>query len=302
LQQSLLLTIQQVIQEYQQQGIKLTNRQLYYQLVAKDLIPNAQEVYKRLCAFFTDARYGGEIDWDAIEDRGRTQERHAEWNNVKDLVDSAVASYRLPRWKDQDYYVELYCEKQAMESVLKPIADKYHLYFGCNKGYSSASAMYELGKRLLENTGAEGDTDSGRYERTKEPKEAIILYLGDHDSSGLDMIRDITERIDEFFHMGETDYDREFTVVPVALTTEQVRQYNPPPNPAKMTDPRAKSYVNKYGNNSWELDALNPKILMHLTEEAIQNYLDVKKYNAVIEEEKEDTKALQEFADKLIKK
>lgn len=303
-QDNLLEHITGIIETYESQRIVLTNRQLYYQLVAGGLIPNAQEIYKRICTFLTDCRYNGDINWESIEDRGRTPERHSEWNSIRGLVDSALYSYRLPRWNNQDYYVELYCEKEAMESVLKPIADKYHIYFGCNKGYSSASTMYNLARRMKE-----------QYDNNKK---LVILYLGDHDPSGLDMIRDIKERITEFIWYNEKlDYEDSFVgydivykqreeegifqVIPVALTTEQVEEYNPPPNPAKITDPRARNYIEANGESSWELDALKPEILIKLTENAISDFIDIDKYKAVIRQEEKDKKNLLAFAKKITK-
>jgi hypothetical protein len=219
LQGELLDRILVIINEYQEAGIKLSQRQLYYRLVAAGFIPNAQEVYKRVCKFVTDARYGGYIDWDAIEDRGRSASMNPEWDTPAELVESAVAQYRLPRWQDQKFHVELYVEKEAMESVLQPLASKYHIRFGANKGYSSASMMYELAGRLKE--------------KIKAGKECVVLYLGDHDSSGKDMVRDIKDRITEFLKYGEERVDPDFELVNVALTTEQVKHYRPPPNPAK---------------------------------------------------------------------
>jgi hypothetical protein len=298
----LLDKIQNIINEYVDQNITLTNRQLYYQLVAGDIIPNAMEVYKRICTFLTDARYGGFLDWDAIEDRGRSVEKPSEWDNVKRLIESAVYSFRLPRWSDQDKYVELFCEKEAMGSVFKPIADKYHIYFGANKGYSSASTMYELAQRVKE--------------QISDGKKCVILYAGDHDPSGVDMIRDIRERIIEFLTKGDEpiedseglpieDYDdavdEYFKVIPIALNMTQIKQYNPPPNPAKITDPRAKGYIARFGNISWELDALNPKILMGIAERHIKEHLDIEKYEAWIEKENSQKQALKEFGNKLAK-
>ena len=290
-QQVLLDEIVGIIEDYESQAITLTNRQLYYQLVSKDIIPNADEIYKRICTFLTDARYAGLIDWESIEDRGRTPEIHSEWNSISSLISSALYAYRLPRWKDQEHYLELYCEKQAMESVLKPIADKYHIYFGVNKGYSSASTMYDLAKRI------ETQIEKG--------KRATILYLGDHDPSGLDMIRDIETRIKEFLGgevddiRGERYLKNHFQIDPIALNMTQIRQYNPPPNPAKITDPRAKWYIKTYGEKSWELDALEPKVLMSLTEKTIKHYLDEEKYNAWIKREEQEKKALEKFGNSL---
>jgi hypothetical protein len=192
-----------------------------------------------------------------------------------------------------------------MESVLKPIANKFHIYFGVNKGYSSASTMYDLAQRIKD--------------KIFERKRVVILYLGDHDPSGLDMIRDIRERIEEFLTQGDDPVSLEacnddlepildengdicpsFEVIPLALNMTQIRQYNPPPNPAKITDPRAGWYIGRYGEKSWELDALEPKILMDITQQGVLRYLDVDKYNAWIEKEKNQIKALESFGDSLV--
>ena len=312
-QQELLQEIVNIVNTYQRQNITLTNRQLYYQLVASNIIPNAVEIYKRICTFLTDARYGGFLDWDAIEDRGRTPERHSQWDNVKDLINSAVYSYRLPRWQNQEYYVELFCEKEAMGSVLKPVANQYHIYFGCNKGYSSAATMYELYRRLYKQLFDEKDNFTSDY------KKCVILYLGDHDASGLDMVRDIRERISEFLRksfedntvfnddeitdiLGDTgdedkDYDAVFRVAHLALTSEQVEEYNPPPNPAKITDPRAAAYIERHGRTSWELDSLRPDVLRRIAEDGIKEYIDINKYNAVIKQEKEEIQVLKDFCE-----
>jgi len=285
-QHELINQIINIVNDYCNQNITLTNRQIYYQLVAKDIIPNADEIYKRICKIITDSKYAGLIDWDAIEDRGRTPLKHPEWENVKELIESAIYAYRLPRWKDQKYYVELYCEKQAMESIIKPIADKYHIYFGVNKGYSSSSTIYDLSKRIKN--------------KIIEGKKTIILYLGDHDPSGLDMIRDINDRIREFITVDMELYADEFNVEQLALNMEQINEYNPPPNPAKIKDPRAKWYIKKYGNKSWELDALEPRVLIDIAERGILKYLNKRKYNEWIRREEKEKKELIKFGNKLI--
>jgi hypothetical protein len=295
-QNDLLEEITGIVDSYTEQDIVLTNRQLYYQLVSKDIIPNADEVYKRICTFLTDARYAGLINWKAIEDRGRVPSMPSEWDDIKDLIRSSTYAYRLPRWQDQVYYVELYCEKQAMESILEPVARKYHIMFGVNKGYSSASTMYELAQRAKS--------------KIEDGKRVVVLYLGDHDPSGLDMVRDVRKRITEFLTAGDDPVDVEsedegtmlFDIVPLALNMKQIRQYNPPPNPAKITDPRARWYIGEYGNKSWELDALEPKVLIRIAERGILDYLDVEKYNSWIKREDHEKKALEKFGDSLAKK
>lgn len=295
-----------IVREYQAQNIKLTLRQTFYQCVARAIIPNTVKEYGKLSTLLTSARYAGEIDWDSIEDRGRVPKFPAQFEDVKDLVESACYSYRLDRWKDQKCYIELFCEKEALASVLAPIARKWHIHFCVNKGYSSATAMHDLSVRLREPMEAK--------------KRCIILYLGDFDSSGLDMIRDISDRIREFLTSQE-EYDKNeelvwqteggfadwfveenFEVHPIALTAEQIRKYNPPPNPAKMTDPRAQNYVREHGNQSWEVDALRPEVMIRVVEDSIRRFVDVEKMEIIEAKEQEDIIALKQFGKKLAKK
>jgi hypothetical protein len=269
---------------YAEAGHRLTSRQLYYQLVAADIIPNAMEVYKRVTDLVVDLRYAGRMDWAVIEDRGRTPSMPSQWDSVGDLIDSAVSSYRLSRWKDQDWYVELYCEKQALEAVLKPLAKKYHIFFGVNKGYTSASVMYDIAMRM--------------DKKIDEGKMCVILYLGDHDPSGLDMVRDIQKRVCEFLGLEAEDNDY-FNTVPIALTKEQIKQHKPPSNPAQRKDPRAAWYIRDHGVRSWELDALTPDVLIKLTEAAILKYLDVDKYLAWKKREYREIESLKSFGETL---
>ncbi len=302
--------IDDIIAEYE--GQKLTARQVYYQLVARDIVPNTPRSYQNLTALLTDARYAGLVDWEAIEDRGREPVTPSEWDTIEEIVDLAIKQFRLPRWAGQRNYVELWVEKQALAGVLAPIARKWHVTLMVNKGYSSASAMKEAADRMIEACGIETDTccaecdsldktydhddENGRVtERCDQcrkrwrPKrytevqgrQPIVLYLGDHDPSGKDMVRDIHDRLVEF---GVTN-----VLVPVvALTMAQIKNHKPPPNPAKITDSRAKAYIAEFGNQSWELDALPPRELNRLVEAAIGAVVDRGLMDAVIAQEVED--------------
>jgi hypothetical protein len=102
------------------------------------------------------------------------------------------------------------------------------------------------------------------------------------------MVRDIRERLAEF--------RCKVSVEKIALTMEQIKRYNPPPNPAKLTDPRSEKYVTEYGNQSWELDALKPEVLNDLVESHIKKYLDMDKYNNVLAQEKREKLRLVELS------
>jgi hypothetical protein len=253
---------------------RLTLRQLYYQLVSRVVVPNTERSYQNLSALVTRARLAGLMDWDAIEDRVRQPKQPPEWYGLPSLVEGALAAYRLPRWEGQDYYCELWVEKDALASVLQPLARKYHVTLMVNRGYSSASAMKASAERFRE----------AAHEHDEGEDALVLFYLGDLDPSGEDMVRDIRDRMWEF----EVSVD----VVKIALTYEQVQHYKPPPNPAKLTDPRAADFVAKYGNSSWEVDALAPAVLDQIISEAIEGVLDQSLMDRVVEQEEEDKRKL----------
>jgi len=265
-----------ILEEYAAEGYRLTLRQLYYQLVSRDLIPNNQREYAKLSNLLKKGRMGGVVDWDIIEDRIRAPYIPYYVRDVPGALEDTIDQYRLNRMEDQKVYIEIWVEKDALSGVLKPITSYYHINLMVNRGYSSCTAMYDASKRIL---------------RKQGHKLCFIFYLGDHDPSGLDMVRDIRDRLAEF----GADPD----VRPITLTSEQIKKYNPPPNPAKFQDPRANDYIAKFGRTSWEVDALNPKTLNRLVQGAVEGLLDRKKFNAKLKQEEKDKKILRTYAEKL---
>ena len=269
-----------IITQYQAQKLTLTLRQLYYQLVTKNVISNEERSYKTLGNLVSDGRLAGLIDWDAIEDRVRVPRIPQEFKDLPELVRAAHDAYRLPRWKGQENYVELWVEKDAISGVLAPLANQYHITLMVNRGYSSQSAMYEAANRF-----------KAEYIKSRKPdtklKQGRLLYLGDHDPSGEDMVRDISDRLEMF--------GADVIVEKIALTMNQVQEYDPPPNPAKLTDSRSAGYIEKYGDSSWEVDALPPEVLHTIVKEAILNYVDLWRMQEVKRQEEVDKKLLMEF-------
>lgn len=263
----------EIIAEYQAQGLTLTLRQLFYQHVTANTIPNSEKAYKALGALVSNARLAGLMDWDAIEDRGRRPHMQSEFDSIDDLMDAAMRSYRLPRWRGQPYYVELWVEKDALSGVLAPLAREFHVTMCVNRGYSSSSAMHESANRFIANC--------------EDGREPVLFYLGDLDPSGEDMVRDIEERMKMF---GVETIE----VRKLALTHAQVLKHNPPPNPAKFKDPRSPGYIAKYGRSSWEVDALNPKTLAKIIRTEFATCVDKRLMDAVIAQENQDKEMIED--------
>lgn len=276
--------VNEIIKEYQADGYTLTLRQLYYQLVSRDVIPNKQAEYSKLSTLLKEGRMGGIVDWDAIEDRLRRPSEPSSWDSPKDAMEALISQYQLPRMSLQKSYIEVWVEKDALSGVLKRITEKYHIPILVNRGYSSVSAMYDAYRRF-----------AARLDDDKE--DVIIFYLGDFDPSGMDMIRDVEDRIKEFAKKHYTDFP--LKVIPIALTREQIKQYNPPPNPAKLTDPRAKAFVKEHGGTSWEVDALPPNILNSLLEEAILDNISIPIYEYFVGKEEADKDKMRDLSEQL---
>lgn len=244
-----------IIREYQDMGYSLTLRQVYYQLVSRDVIPNKERSYKNLGNTISEARMAGLISWTAIEDRTRYLRSNSHWSSPASIIRSAASSFAYDKWSDQENYVEVWVEKDALIGVVAHICEELDVpHFSC-RGYVSQSEMWTAGQRLKE----QEDRD----------RQTVILHLGDHDPSGKDMSRDILERLETF---GTSPIFRR-----LALNMDQIDQYNPPPNPTKVEDSRAKGYIEAYGYDCWELDALRPDVIGALIRSHVMDYCDLDK-------------------------
>lgn len=270
----LIELINSVIDEYSAQGYELTLRQAYYQLVARGYIENNERSYKNIGSLINDGRLAGLIDWNSITDRTRNLRNRAHWDQPQDVIYSAMYSYLLDKWEGQPNYVEVWVEKDALIDIVgqacRPL-DTPH--FSC-RGYTSQSEMWSAAQRFI---------------RQKNREARYIIHLGDHDPSGIDMTRDIQERLEMF---GADVY-----VKRVALTMNQVTTYNPPPNPAKITDSRCGKYIDQYGEESWELDALEPQMLTKLITNEVTALRDDAIYQAICDREEAEKRELQTVAD-----
>lgn len=263
-----------IIAEYVAAGYDLTLRQLFYQFVSRGLLPNSQREYKNLGSIVNDGRLAGLIDWDRIVDRTRNLRSLAHWNTPAEIVDACARQFRFNLWDDQPSYVEVWIEKDALVGVIENVCTEFDVpYFSC-RGYTSQSELWGAAQRLNQH----------------DAKRCVVLHLGDHDPSGMDMTRDIRDRL-HLFDATHVEVNR------LALNPEQVAQYNPPPNPAKITDSRAREYIRQYGRESWELDALDPKVIDGLIREAIQAEIDEEAWERSLEGQRAARRQLRAISD-----
>ena len=267
-----------IIDEYQQLGFVLTLRQLFYQFVSRPALglTNTFDNYKRLGRTVTDARRAGLIDWDSIEDRTRNVHRLPTWDDPPEIVASCAEQYREDLWSRQPYRPEVWIEKDALTGVIEDVCDEFRApYFSC-RGNVSEPEMYAAGQRFAR--------------VVRQGQVPIVVHLGDHDPNGVDMTRDIRERLRMFAR-------REVEVRRIALNLGQVTGL--PPNFAKENDSRYAAYVRQFGTTDcWELDALAPNVIAGLVRHELDTLIDADAWAGAIAGEDDNRSILAEAADK----
>jgi hypothetical protein len=267
-----------ITMEYETQGIPLSLRQLYYQFVSKNLIANNQNSYNRLGNVVSDGRMIGLISWTAIEDRGRNLQGLEHFTSPQHAIRSTLSQYRVDKWANQPMRPEVWVEKEALVGVIGIICNKMEVDFFACKGYNSQSEAWRAGRRFA------------RY--VQKGQRPIVFHLGDHDPSGLDMTRDNKERLELFAGVP-------IPVMRLALNMDQIEEHSPPPNYAKVTDSRFSDYQREYGDESWELDALSPKLIQDLIRKAVLNVRDQSKWDEAVSMETEDKRIMEDMIEQI---
>ncbi|MEH6474078.1 MAG: hypothetical protein V7727_00255 [Sneathiella sp.] len=267
----------EIIEEYQLNGYVLTLRQLYYQFIIRKWLDNTERSYKNLGTLVTKGREAGLISWAAIEDRNREHHEFFFQEDERSVLEDLEYGIRFDLWERQEQYIEVWVEKEALGNVIeRPCRSLRVPYMSC-KGFLSASAAWLAGERFKA--------------AQLRGKRCVMIHLGDHDPSGIDMTRDNKKRIDLFSRSHDVDVKR------IALNMDQVDHYRPPPNPAKTTDSRATGYIEKFGTKSWELDALEPSVIEELIREEVERHIDQDIWQQTLAEQEEARQILSRLHD-----
>lgn len=253
-----ILEILDELQDY----LPLTLRQIFYQLVSKEYIKNTKSHFVMLTSLIKYGRIDGFIPWNSIEDRIRVFHDLSGWSNANKFVDASLdyflEGYQRNLLQSQNKYIEIWIEKDALASIFQKIAIPYTIPVVVCRGFSSVSFLYNFTNRI--------NAHSEKY--------PIMLYFGDFDPSGEEMLIAMEKTLEE---MG--CYGVEFQKI--ALTPEQIKKHKLPHNPdaLKRSDSRALKHINKYGYLAVELDALRPDTLTNIVTNAIESEIDIDLFN-----------------------
>lgn len=256
----------ELLEYYEKHGIECTLRSLFYRFVAKNWIPNEQKAYKRLGVILGEARLAGRMRWDIMIDKTRRAVGLERFDGPQDALDRAANSYHIDMWRYQKYRPEVWIEKDAAAgNIIRACHENDVPYLSC-RGYTSLTEMWK-GSMRLQSYLAAGQTP-------------FIIHIGDHDPSGIDMSRDIVDRLQKTF-MADCEFKR------LALNMDQITARKLPPQPGKVKDKRYKAYVLKYGKSSWEVDAIDPLEFYKMVADEIEGLKDTIQWEKDLKEEAE---------------
>ncbi len=243
----------------------MTVRQVYYQLVSRQVVENTRCRYQAVSKALVSARLEGEIPWAWIEDRLRRPRCVPMWDDATDFGRSVVPQYRRDVWASQPGYVEVWLEKDALSGVFEDVLEPYGVTLNVGRGYDGWDSIHNAAERY-------GD-------------EVTVLYFGDFDPSGEDMLRSLRERL-AFFDCGPE-------IVKCALTREDISRYSLPPALTKKADTRSARFVAEHGDMAVELDALPADVLRRRLIEEVQARMDLDALAATREREAAEGDRLQ---------
>ncbi|HUS79150.1 MAG TPA: hypothetical protein VM050_10900 [Patescibacteria group bacterium] len=259
------------IDVFKQYDTALTLRQLYYRLVSKHLFPNTINSYKRLSRLMVQARERRDVPVNCLEDRSRRILGRGDtgYTSAQEFLRRRFASlresykeFRMPMWDIQSSYVVVSLEKDALSRLVSDIANQYSVRTFPTRGYPSFTYVQRMASYIRNRLNG---------------KPTTVLYFGDFDPSGVDIERDLTERLGKY-NAGD------FQVRRVALTKDQILKYSLPPMPVKRSDARADGFMASYGDQSVELDAVEPNTLKLLVAQSIASYIDLNAWKRKEEE------------------
>ena len=262
----------------------LTLRQIYYQLVGKGYIKNNNSQYTMLSTLLKWARIDGYITWEDMEDRARAFYDLTGWENSENFIQAHVraflSGYTRNLLQTQDKCIEIWIEKDALSSIFTRVAEDYTIPVVVCRGFSSVSFLNNLKTRL----------------NNHNCKRTLMLYFGDFDPSGVEMLTSMKTTLVKELGMKEVEFKR------VALLSEDIFTYNLPhsPDALKKTDTRAKKHLETYGELAVELDALRPDILERKIKDAIEAELDIDAFDNEVEKHNDEVDKLNIFKQRVV--
>lgn len=239
--------LQQTIRTVCEADHPLSVRGVFYRVMSAGAVPKSEKAYHAVQREVLKMRRAGTLPYGWIADGTRWHVKSPSWSRMEDVLAAAASSYRRALWNDQDAYVEVWSEKEAISSIVSPTTNAWDVPLMIARGFASESFLYSTAATIR-----------------KVRKPTFVYQLGDHDPSGVAAWQHIQTRLRAFAPDVQIEFDR------IAVTPEQIELYQLPTRPTKATDSRARNFIGE----SVEVDAMSTATLRLLVENAIVQHID----------------------------
>ena len=308
----------------------MTIRQLFYRLVSAGVVENLLSDYRCVSRAMTKARHSGEVAPEWIVDRSRPTYEAATYEGLEEFGKVVARSYRRNYWTDQAFYLECWCEKDAVTGSIVGVTDEFGITLRALRGFNSTTGVLQL---------------ADLFARLREQAKQIqVFYLGDFDPSGMCIEEDVARRVEshmalnsnpirlvlegrilskaftmqELYELGQRHELRQdeghelilrlacrklglkaktallpFAIRRLAIHREDIAKFRLPPLRVKDTDSRTPAFRDRHGTDCVELDALPPRELRQRLRRAIQAKIERTAWKRMIEVERAEQETTQ---------
>jgi hypothetical protein len=266
--------IEQVIIDIVTERQPITVRGVCYALFTQGWLDSmAPKETGKVSKIMTRMREEGTLDWTLIADGTRAVDRVSTWKNPSQIIRSAVNGYRRNYWQDQPTLVEVWSEKSTVQGVLAPVLDEFGVTFRVMKGFGSFTAVRQAAEDSLD---------------IPTDRDAIALYIGDRDPSGQFMSEvDLPRRLERYGSVWQ--FKR---IAVLDADTLNLPSFDAA---TKAGDARYNWYVSNYGNQCWELDAIDPVDLRQRVREQIETRLNLPSWEHAKQVEMAEVESMKSF-------
>jgi hypothetical protein len=233
----------------------MTVRQVFYLMTTQGVVAKTEKEYKQTVGrLLLQMRVAGDIPFHWIADNTRWMRKPRTFSSMDEALRQTAQTYRRALWDEQEVYVEVWIEKDALAGVLLEETEPWDVPLMVSRGFSSITYLYEAAMSIK-----------------AQDKPAFLYYFGDHDPSGVHIDRSIERRLREFAPDAEIHFER------VAVRPEQITAWDLPTRPTKKSDSRSKTFQ----GDSVEVDAIPPEQLRQLVHDCIVQHVDHHALSAV---------------------
>jgi hypothetical protein len=249
-----------------------TVRQTFYQATVRGLVEKTEASYKLICRELTFMRRNGLLPFGWIADNTRWQRKPRTYSSLDAMLRLSKQTYRRALWNDQDCYVEIWLEKEALAGVLIDVTAEYDVPLMVTKGYPSLSFLHSAAEQIA-----------------SQQKPTFLYYFGDRDPSGVDIDRFVAQELRRYAPDADISFER------AAVLPEQIAIYDLPTRPTKKSDSRSRKFIGE----SVEVDAIHPSTLRELCEECVVQHIDEIMRAATLRVEEEERTTLNQIVARL---